>query len=386
MFKKVIILLIAVICVSSGAFAIISNYSPENTNDSTNHSLVNDIKDISSSESFLNNIKNDNIMDGFNDYWQYTFGYLVNVDGELRHYINDNGAYYLESEGLTDRYIVCVECGGFVPIGEITNPLPKAAICHHNDIAPIFNLSDVTLSYSRDEAYNMWINESMPVYDDIHSEIDVNKILPIVSNDYTRCNECHGFVPLNGNGYLPDEALCHHYNGSLNVDEIPKDNLYSADDADSIFDDEWFALNEIISCDSLNYDDYHNYGKYIDFHNGFPYCAATYYDIVNYIEHHIKPEGNLSFVVENNNFNSSEEILDNSSNVFDIGNNTSIDTNIDDTVIPAVNNVLDDVVCPVDNEIYVDDFNQDWDNEEVQDIVDDYGPDNDVEIDYVSWI
>ncbi len=386
MFKKVIILLIAVICVSSGAFAIISNYSPENTNDSTNHSLVNDIKDISSSESFLNNIKNNNIVDGFKDYWQYTYGYLVNVDGELRHYINDNGAYYLESEGLTDRYIVCVECGGFVPIGEITNPLPKAAICHHNDIAPIFNLSDVTLSYSRDEAYNMWINESMPVYDDIHSEIDVNKILPIVSNDYTRCNECHGFVPLNGNGYLPDEALCHHYNGSLNVDEIPKDNLYSADDADSIFDDEWFALNEIISCDSLNYDDYHNYGKYIDFHNGFPYCAATYYDIVNYIEHHIKPEGNLSFVVENNNFNSSEEILDNSSNVFDIGNNTSIDTNIDDTVIPAVNNVLDDVVCPVDNEIYVDDFNQDWDNEEVQDIVDDYGPDNDVEIDYVSWI
>ena len=380
MFKKVIILLIAVICVSSGAFAIISNYSPENTNDSTNHSLVNDIKDISSSESFLNNIKNNNIVDGFKDYWQYTYGYLVNVDGELRHYINDNGAYYLESEGLTDRYIVCVECGGFVPIGEITNPLPKAAICHHNDIAPIFNLSDVTLSYSRDEAYNMWINESMPVYDDIHSEIDVNKILPIVSNDYTRCNECHGF------GYLPDEALCHHYNGSLNVDEIPKDNLYSADDADSIFDDEWFALNEIISCDSLNYDDYHNYGKYIDFHNGFPYCAATYYDIVNYIEHHIKPEGNLSFVVENNNFNSSEEILDNSSNVFDIGNNTSIDTNIDDTVIPAVNNVLDDVVCPVDNEIYVDDFNQDWDNEEVQDIVDDYGPDNDVEIDYVSWI
>ena len=78
--------------------------------------------------------------------------------------------------------------------------------------------------------------------------------------------------------------------------------------------------------------------------------------------------------------------MDNSSNVFDIGNNTSIDTNIDDTVIPAVNNVLDDVVCPVDNEIYVDDFNQDWDNEEVQDIVDDYGPDNDVEIDYVSWI
>ena len=59
-------------------------------------------------------------------------------------------------------------------------------------------------------------------------------------------------------------------------------------------------------------------------HGGFSYRAITYYDIVNYLEHHIKPEGNLSFVVENNNFNSSEEILDNSSNVYDIGNNNSI--------------------------------------------------------------
>ena len=225
MFKKVMILLIAVICVSSGAFALISNYGLENTNDSENNSLVNDIKDMSS-ESFLNNIKNDNIMDGFNDYWQYTFGYLVNVDGELRHYINDNGAYYLESEGILDRYTQCAECGGYIPIGKITNPLPKAAICHHNDIGELDFSEAIKYSRTRDEVYNLWVYHGMPVYDDIHSEIDVTKLSPIVCNDYTRCNECHGFVPLNANGYLPDKALCHHYNGSLNADEIPKDNLY----------------------------------------------------------------------------------------------------------------------------------------------------------------
>ncbi len=319
----VIILLIAVICVSSGAFAIISNYGLENTNDDAKNSLVNDIKDMSS-ESFLNNIKNDNIMDDFKDYWQYKYGYLVNVDGELRHYINDNGAYYLESEGILDRYIRCVECGGFIPIGEITNPLPKAAICHHDGISGL-NFSEVIkYSYTRDKAYNLWFYDGMPVCDDIHSEIDVNKVPPIVCNDYTRCNECHGFVPLNANGYLPDNALCHHYNGSLNVDEIPKDNLYDKYDAYFIFQNEEYASNQIISCDYLNYDDYHNYGKYIAFHEGFSYRAITYYDIVNYLEHHIKPESNLSFVVENNNFNSSEEILDNSSNVYDIGNNNSI--------------------------------------------------------------
>ena len=58
---------------------------------------------------------------------------LKNVDGELRHYINAHGLYYLESSGFTDMYIQCVECGGFIPIGPITNPLPKAAICHYDD-------------------------------------------------------------------------------------------------------------------------------------------------------------------------------------------------------------------------------------------------------------
>ena len=112
MFKKIIIVLVAVICISSGAFAILSNHLMENVADNIDNdanvnndtNLVNDVKDASSSESSLNNVIND-----FVDL-QHDYGYIVDVDGELRHYINDHGAYYLESDGLVDRYIQCVDC------------------------------------------------------------------------------------------------------------------------------------------------------------------------------------------------------------------------------------------------------------------------------------
>lgn len=237
MFKKVIILLIAVVCVSSGAFAIISNYGLENTNDSANNSLMNDIKDISSSsESFLNNIKNNNIMDDFKDYWQYTFGYLVNVDGELRHYINDNSAYYLESEGILDRYIQCVDCGGFIPIGEITNPLPKAAICHHNNISGLDFSEVIKDSCTRDEAYNRWVYGGMPVCDDEH--FNTRPSPPTIDTIY--CENCRGIVILKnytdslfdyyfnmGEASINYNQYCSHYNGSLDLFDTPIEDFYS---------------------------------------------------------------------------------------------------------------------------------------------------------------
>ena len=45
-------------------------------------------------------------------------------------------------------------------------------------------------------------------------------------------------------------------------------------------------------------------------------------------------------------------------------NNTSIDTNINETVTPTDKNVIDEVVYREDNETYIEDFNQDLDNEE----------------------
>lgn len=335
MFKKMIIVLVAVICISSGAFAMWSNHLMENVTDNIDNSanvnndnnLVNDVKDVSSSKSSLNNIINDFVK------LQHTYGYVADVDGELRHYINDKGAYYLESEGLADRYIQCVDCGGFIPIGPITNPLPEAAICHHNDMDKLGNISEYgDICVSRDKAYYHWALRGMPVCDDIHLEVDAKKEQYVVSYDYTRCNECHGFVPLNTNGHLPENALCHHYNGSLNVNEIPKNNIYEYGEAKIIFYNEDSALNEIIS-GSLNYDDYHIYGKYTT-----SYHAITYDDIVNYLEHNIKPEGSLSFDREKYLSNTSQEILDDSSNASNIGNDNSIIVYDEPIAIDDMNN------------------------------------------------
>ena len=169
---------------------------------------------------------------------QYSYGYVVDVNGELRHYISET-AYYLESVGLTDKYIRCAECGGFVPVGDITNPLPKAAICHCNGIGAISGYKDFT--YSRDEAYNMWIEEGMQAYYEDYLNYYTNHIYSIY------CKDCDGFVPLTENfsgckigcyyyddilnihlsSFLHDNRLCSHYNGTLDLFDTPIEDFHS---------------------------------------------------------------------------------------------------------------------------------------------------------------
>ena len=238
MIKKVIIGLILLVCICSGAFSVIYHYNPTNTSDIDNTDSSNIIGNTNNED--FKSIENNpltNYINHIDDTLQYSYGYVVNVNGELRHYINNYGAYYLESEGILDRYIQCVDCGGFIPIGEITNPLPKAAICHHNDIAPIFNLSDVTLSYSRDEAYNMWVEEGKPVCDDEH--FNTHPSPPKIDSIY--CENCHGILILKNYTdslfdyyfnigeasitFIPNQ-LCSHYNGSLNLFDTPIEDFH----------------------------------------------------------------------------------------------------------------------------------------------------------------
>ena len=73
-------------------------------------------------------------------------------------------AHYPESEGIADYYIRCVECGGFIPIGEVTTPLPDAALCHGFNGGLSGNYKNFAVSY--EDAYNTWVDYGMPVYDD----------------------------------------------------------------------------------------------------------------------------------------------------------------------------------------------------------------------------
>ena len=153
--KKIIIgiLIIALISVTSVAYAFLS----ENT-------------DVSS-------VDNTDVADNTN--------IPVNTDNSVQTYDNQNTitnnqyssantanglvyvglyAHYPESEGIADYYIRCVECGGFIPIGEVTTPLPDAALCHGFNGGLSGNYKNFAVSY--EDAYNTWVDYGMPVYDD----------------------------------------------------------------------------------------------------------------------------------------------------------------------------------------------------------------------------
>ena len=261
MIKKVIIGLILLVCICSGAFSVIYHYNPTNTSDIDNTDSSNIIGNTNNED--FKSIENNPLMkyiDHIDDTLQYSYGYVINVNGELRHYITES-AYYLESEGLIDRYIRCVECGGFVPIGEITNPLPKAAICHCNSIATISDYRDS--SYSRDEVYSLWVEEGMQTYSEDYFNYYSNHIYSIY------CKDCNGFVPLKDNfsgckigchycedvlnihlsAFLHEDRLCSHYNGTLDLFDTPIEDFHqgwfrSTEDYNHCLEEANKSLNE----------------------------------------------------------------------------------------------------------------------------------------------
>jgi len=236
MIKKVIIGLILLVCICSGAFSVIYHYNPTNTSDIDNTDSSNIIGNTNNED--FKSIENNpltNYINHIDDTSQYSYGYIVNVNGELRHYLN-NVSYYLESEGILDRYIQCVDCGGFIPIGEITNPLPKAAICHHNNISGLDFSEVIKDSCTRDEAYNRWVYGGMPVCDDEH--FNTRPSPPTIDTIY--CENCRGIVILKnytdslfdyyfniGEASINYNQYCSHYNGSLDLFDTPIEDFYS---------------------------------------------------------------------------------------------------------------------------------------------------------------
>ena len=242
MIKKVIIGLILLVCICSGAFSVMTHYNPTNNSDVDNTSPSSIIGNTNEDIKSIENNPLMNYIDNIDDTLQYSYGYVVDVNGELRHYINDH-SYYLESEGLTDRYVQCTDCGGFIPIGDITNPLPKAAICHHNTLGGLTqNYKDY--SVSRDEAYNIWTSFGMPVCDENHQSesyhfkaiyckdcdgcvinYDMDKIIHSYFTDYNEpiLNICDIEIVC----YENYTHYCSHYNHNLDLFDTPIENFYS---------------------------------------------------------------------------------------------------------------------------------------------------------------
>lgn len=177
--KKIIlgVLVIAFICITSGAYAFLSENatvsSVDNTNIAYNNIPVNTDDSVQVSS-------NPNIMPNSQQ---------VNENDDMLVYVGSY-AYYPKSEGVTDYYIKCVECGGYIPIGEVTTHLPDAALCH--GFKGILSGDYKNFAVSYDDAYNTWVKYGMPVYDDgsnlskwgdpIHQEVDDPDIYLVNTN------------------------------------------------------------------------------------------------------------------------------------------------------------------------------------------------------------
>ena len=163
--KKIMIgvLIIALICVSSGAYAVLS----ENATVSND-----DVADIADSDIQIDTNNSNEVQEqDSSSIAQTTQPRVVKeINGEKVVYVGSY-AYYKESEAMDDYYIRCAECGGFIPIGEATHHLPDAALCHN--FKGFFSDEYKDFAKSYDYAYNTWIEDGQPVYDD-GSGISIN--------------------------------------------------------------------------------------------------------------------------------------------------------------------------------------------------------------------
>lgn len=156
--KKIMIglFVIAIICISSGAYAVLSENTTTDDNINSNDNVSNNIQLNSQDPEQIPVQDDSNIATQTSDSGVSNF-----VDKKV--YVGKYG-YYLQSNALDDRYLLCAHCGGFIPIGNVTKLLPDAALCHHfvGTLAPDYQ----DYSYSYDEAYDIWLDCGEIVFDD----------------------------------------------------------------------------------------------------------------------------------------------------------------------------------------------------------------------------
>lgn len=201
MIKKVIIGLILLVCICSGAFSVMTYYNPTNNSDvdntGSNSIIGNTNEDIKSIE----NNPLMNYMDNIDDRLEYVSEYFITdiESGMLQHFVyRENNLFHLdyilhmpsaddysthESDGtvhsvithfitdeygvsqeidevLPDKYYPCAECGKWIPANEITHPLAETALCHCEETG---------------------LRDSSPSIDDTVAPIENNDFTPVDS-------------------------------------------------------------------------------------------------------------------------------------------------------------------------------------------------------------
>lgn len=102
------------------------------------------------------------------NYWKdyYATNYRQ-VDGQDDVYVNVH-------QDFTDKYILCMDCGRYVPLGNVTTPLKDVMICNHPTHFGEINYFDVDhpAVVTPEQAIDSWY----PFYEDLYSNPDYHPI------------------------------------------------------------------------------------------------------------------------------------------------------------------------------------------------------------------
>ena len=82
--------------------------------------------------------------------------------------------YLNVNQDFTDKYILCIDCGRYVPLGNVTTPLKDVMICNHPTHFGQINYFDVDNGavITPEQAIDSWY----PFYEDLYSNPDYHPI------------------------------------------------------------------------------------------------------------------------------------------------------------------------------------------------------------------
>lgn len=287
----VIISLIAIICLISGGYALISSDNG-NINDVDNVVVSDEVKDNIISSELLDISQNNELFSIFDkeiskEIFTASLNNVLNpsiISKESNEEINLNNYFPYGDPVFTDRYSQCV-CGKFFPLGPVTDPIPDWAICSE-DTCPENRTMDPDYkmdiwyyySYSAEEAIYIVNHHTLEGFSGnttprifepmtvLYENPNYNNQLYIFSYDtydftdrYIQCVECGGFLPLGEvTKELGENTLCHNFGGSGFVGEW---NTVSYEKACELIEDNLHGnpsfYNQDIDPHYYNGDSYH---------------------------------------------------------------------------------------------------------------------------------
>ena len=90
---------------------------------------------------------------GNTTFYYYDDGHKMIIDNRTNTTLIDQSRETLSEAHSSDvkgGYVICAECGNFIPVGQISKPIPTEFLCNCTDRNPINSVDDVSFVYSEE--------------------------------------------------------------------------------------------------------------------------------------------------------------------------------------------------------------------------------------------